>query len=161
MNAIPPLLFFIVVFLISPVCLAQKKIIQPAWFVLTTYNSNSMEVDGKILIKNVNKHLSDACTGGDPISTKELWEETFQSTDASVDIEDGPSDSNGRVLAVTISLTYRSKIFIGGISYPYSSKIYEVKFYRNKSDCINERENLKKWLTEKNAEYRSAVEKYK
>jgi len=120
-----------------------------------------MEVDGKIVIKNVNKHLSDACTGGDPISTKELWEGAFQSTDISVGLEDGPSDSNGKVLAVTISATYRSEFFIGGISRSYSKKISEEKFYRNKSDCINEREILKKWLTEKNTEYRSAVEKYK
>jgi len=161
MNAILPLLFFIIVFLISPVCLAQKKIIQPAWFVLTTYDSTSMEVNGKIVIKNVNEHLIDACTGGDPISTKELWESAFQSTDISVGLEDGPSDSNGKVLAVTISATYRSEFFIGGISRPYSKKLSEEKFFRKKSDCINERENLKKWLTEKNAEYRSAVEKYK
>jgi hypothetical protein len=119
-----------------------------------------MEVDGKIVIRNINKHLSGACTGGDPILTKELWEGA-RSRDIYVDLEDGPSDSNGRVLAVTISLTYRSNIFVGSSSYPYSAKISEEKFYRNKNDCMKEREILKKWLTDKNAEYLASVEKYK
>ena len=151
MNTIFPLLFFIITFLISPACLAQKKTNQSSWFSLTTYDAGSMEVNNKTAIKNVNNHLIFACIGGDPISTKERWEKDFSSTDISVDLEDGPSDSNGRVLAVTISVKLRIN----------SAMISEEKFYRNKNDCMKEKESLKKWLTEKNAEYRSTIEKYK
>lgn len=144
----------------SSASFAQKKQTQPKWFNITTYDINSMEVNGKVLIKNVNEHLNGACLGGDPVETKEILEKIHSSSSVSVDLEDGPSDPSGKIVSTTLTVTYRTTIHAAGLSIPYSSKMFEQKFYRSKGECLKEREAFKKWLTEKNLEYRKGIEKY-
>jgi hypothetical protein len=162
MKAILTLIIISVFLAYSPETIAQKKPTQPKWTSIQTYDSISMENQkGDVVIKDVNPFLKGACTQDDPVQMKEFLEQAHGlSSSVEVNLEDGPSDSSGKILSATLTATHRSNIYVSGITIPYTKKITEIKFYRDRNECIKEREVFKQWLVEKNKEYRSSIGKY-
>jgi hypothetical protein len=152
--------FFTILYVYSSESIAQKKAIQPKWVSIQTYDSLSMENQkGDVAIKEINSFLKGACSADDPVETKELMEQ-IHSSPIIVELEDGPLDSGGRILSAKLTTSYKSYIYVSNIPIPYSRKLTEIKFYRDRSECIKERESFRQWLIERNKEYRSSIGKY-
>ncbi len=116
-------------------------------------------VEDKEVIKDVNEFLKFACSEADPIFSKEIKEQAIQGySDFFVELIDGNTDANGRVLTTTLTLTHL-RTTIAPIR--YKVKIFEEKFFRERKECMKESANFKLWLIEKNKEYRSSIERYK
>ena len=154
--------FISLVFIAIPLdCLAQKKQTQAKWFSVTTYDSSKMEVDGKVTIKDINEFLKFSCSEADPIFAKEILDKAIQSySNFTVELIDGNTDANGKVLTTTLTVNYQGTVELSNKLYTYNKKTSEEKFFRDRNECMKERANLKLWLTDKNKEYRSSVEKY-